>query len=172
MTIAEAYRQPGPSATRAIAGRNSRCPLAPAAEKIPITRPRCRTNQRLATIAPKTRAIAPVPTPTASPQSSHSCQAWVMTSVRPEPIATSVSEATTTRRMPKRSISAAANGAVTPYRTRLSVTAPLVVARDQPKSSSRGSSSAPVDERNPAAATRAPMVIAATNHARWIRRVR
>ena len=87
-------------------------------------------------------------------------------------MATSVSEAATTRRMPKRSISAAANGAVSPYSTRLRVTAPLVVARDQPKSSSSGSSSAPVDERNPAAATRAPMVIAATNQARWMRRVR
>ncbi len=112
--MAVASLQPGPSATRAIAGRNSRCPLAPAAEKTPITRPRCRTNQRLATIAPKTRASEPVPTPMAKPHSSHSCQASVITSVSPEPTATSSSDAATTRRIPKRSISAAAKGAVSP----------------------------------------------------------
>ena len=50
--------------------------------------------------------------------------------------------------------------------------APLVVARVQPKSSSSGSNRAPVEERNPAAATRAPIVIAATNQARCQRRVR
>ena len=49
---------------------------------------------------------------------------------------------------------------------RFRLTAPLVVARDQPKSCSSGSSSAPVEDRNPAAAISAPMVIAATNHAR------
>ena len=53
------------------------------------------------------------------------------------------------------------------------MTAPLVVARDQPNSSSSGSSRAPVEERKPAAATRAAMVTAATHQARWMpRRVR
>ncbi len=55
-----------------------------------------------------------MPTPTAMPQSSHSCQACVITKVSPEPRATSASEATTTRRMPNFSIRAAANGAVSP----------------------------------------------------------
>ena len=50
-----------------------------------MTRPRCRTNQRLATIAPNTRAIAPVPTPIGMPQRNHSCHAEVITRVRPAP---------------------------------------------------------------------------------------
>ena len=53
--------------------------------------------------------------------------------------------------------------------TRFRLTAPLVVARDQPNSSSSGTSRAPVDERKPAAATSAAMVTAATHQARWIR---
>ena len=52
---------------------------------------------------------------------------------------------------------------------RLRLTAPLVVARDQPNSCSRGSSSAPVDDRNPAAATKAAIVIPATHQARCTR---
>jgi hypothetical protein len=58
--------------------------------------------------------MAPVPTPTARPHSSHSCHGAVITVVSPEPAATSTRAATTTRRMPNRSISAAAKGAVTP----------------------------------------------------------
>ena len=85
-----------------------------AAEKIPVTRPRCRTNHRLATIAPNTSAIAPVPTPTGTPQRNHSCQASVITRVSPAPSETSASASATTRRTPNRSISAAANGAVSP----------------------------------------------------------
>ena len=97
-----------------MAGRNTSWPVELAAEKTPITTPRCRTNQRFATIAPKTSASDPVPMPTAKPHSSHSCQAEVITSVSPEPTATSASDAAATRRTPNRSISAAANGAVRP----------------------------------------------------------
>jgi hypothetical protein len=85
-----------------------------AAENSPVTRPRWRTNHRLAMIAPKTSAIAPVPTPTGTPQRNHSCQDEVITSVSPEPTETMASAIATTRRMPNRSIRAAANGAVSP----------------------------------------------------------
>ncbi len=96
-------------------GRNTSCPAAPAAENTPVTSPRRdSTNQRLATSAPSTRAIAPVPTPTATPHSTQSCQAAVITTVSPEPRATRTRADATTRRMPNRSISAAANGAVRP----------------------------------------------------------
>ncbi len=50
--------------------------------------------------------------------------------------------------------------------TRLRLTAPDVVARLQPNSCSSGSSRAPVEERNPAAATRAAIVAAATHQGR------
>ena len=76
VTVSAAYRQPGPTASAATPGRKTSCPAAPAAEKTPVTRPRwLSANHRLATTAPSTSAIAPVPMPTASPQSSHSCQA-------------------------------------------------------------------------------------------------
>ena len=68
--------------------------------------------------------------------------------------------------MPKRSMNAAAKGAVRPYSTRLRLTAPLVTARDQPNSSSIGSSSTPVELRKAAAATSAPSVTPATTQAR------
>ena len=54
---------------------------------------------------------------------------------------------------------------------RLRLTAPLVVALDQPKSSSSGISNAPVEERKPAAAISAAIVTAATHQAGWIRLV-
>ena len=114
-TSPAAQRQPGPSASCAIAGRNTSCPVELAAENTPTTTPRCRTNHRLATIAPKTRASAPVPMPTANPHSSHSChgaghhQRQAGARARPAASATA-----TTRRMPNRSIRAAANGAVSP----------------------------------------------------------
>ena len=95
-------------------GRNTSCPVELAAENTPVTSPRWRTNQRFATIAPKTSAIAPVPTPIGTPQRNQSCHDAVITRVSPAPAATSASAPATTRRMPKRSISAAANGAVSP----------------------------------------------------------
>ena len=54
-------------------GRNTSWPVELAALNTPMTTPRWRTNQRLATIAPKTRASDPVPMPTAKPHSSQSC---------------------------------------------------------------------------------------------------
>ena len=44
---------------------------------------------------------------------------------------------------------------------------PEVIVRLQPNSCSNGSSNAPVEERKPAAATRAPNTANATHHARW-----
>jgi len=52
-----------------------------------------------------------------------------MSGVRPEPSGTRSSDAEPARRSPKRSINAAAKGAVSPWMARLRLTAPLVVAR-------------------------------------------
>ena len=95
-------------------GRKSSCPVALAAEKMPVTSPRWVWNQRLATIAPNTRAIAPVPMPMNTPQSSHSCHGWVISVVRPLATPTTTRAVATVRRTPKRSMNAAANGAVRP----------------------------------------------------------
>ncbi len=51
---------------------------------------------------------------------------------------------------------------------RLRLTAPEVTPRDQPNSASSGSSRAPVEDRNPAAATSAAIVAAATHQARTL----
>ena len=64
-------RRPGPRRTasrgrrrgRRSTGRNTSWPVELAALNTPMTTPRWRTNQRLATIAPKTRASEPVPMP-------------------------------------------------------------------------------------------------------------
>ena len=91
-----------------------RFPAALAAVKIPITKPFRFINQRLATDAAKTRAIAPVPPPTMSPQRTAKCQGCEMYWVHHAPLPTIVSAHITTLRIPKRSMSAAAKGAVSP----------------------------------------------------------
>jgi hypothetical protein len=123
-------------------------------------------------VATSDSAIDPVPSPTSSPQSSISCQLAVMKTVRPLPTATTTSAPMTTRRMPKRSISAAANGAVSPYSAMLSATAAEIVDTDQPNSARSGSISTPGTARNAAAPTSARNVTAATHQAGWIRVVR
>ena len=124
-------------------GRNISCPVAAAAVRMPITRPRRATNHRLAMVAAKTMAIEPVPSPISSPQVSTSCQPWVTKMVNPLPAATRSSAKLVTWRMPKRSIRAAANGAIRPYRIRLTLTALDIRVRGQPNSSSSGTISTP-----------------------------
>lgn len=92
-----------------------------------------------------------------------------MKTVNPLPHATSTSAPATTRRMPSRSISAAANGEITPYRTRLIDTAAEIVDLDQPNSSCSGSISTLGAARNPAAPTSATNPDAATSQAQCTR---
>ena len=110
----EAARQPHTESIQATSGRKTSCPAAPPAVRMPDTSPRRATNQRPVTVATSDSAIEPVPSPTSTPHSRISCQLAVMKTVSPLPSATTSSAHMTTRRMPKRSISAAANGAVSP----------------------------------------------------------
>ena len=82
--------------------------------RTPITAPRREENQRLTTVAPSTMAVVPVPRPTSTPQVSSSCQLERICEVRATPAQISASEASTVRRIPKRSINAAANGPTRP----------------------------------------------------------
>ncbi len=109
-----AARQPSSAAVRAMSGRKSSWPVALAAEKMPVTSPRWVWNHRFATMAPNTRAIAPVPTPMNTPHSSQSCHGRVITVVRPLATPTTTRAMATVRRTPKRSMKAAANGAMRP----------------------------------------------------------
>jgi hypothetical protein len=70
--------------------------------------------------------------------------------------------------MPNRSISAAANGAITPYKIKLTLTAPDIKDLGQPDSSSSGIIKTPGAARNPAAPRRATKATAATHQAGWI----
>ena len=88
--------------------------MADAAVKPPITIPLRFTNQRLATVAAKTKAIEPVPMPTMTPHVATNCHGAFIWVVRKAPVLTVVSAAITTLRTVKRSIRAAAKGAVRP----------------------------------------------------------
>ena len=72
-----------------------------------------------ATVAAKTSAIEPVPIPTQTPQSSQRCHGWVIKTVVAALSATKVSAVMMTLRTVKRSIKAAANGAIKPYTSTL-----------------------------------------------------
>ena len=95
-----------------------------------------------------------------------------MKTVSPLPVATSSSAPATTRRMPNRSIRAAANGAVSPNSSRFTETAAEIVPRDQPNSSCSGVMSTPGVARNPAAPMIATKATAATHQAGWTRSLR
>src|SRR3954449_4849353 len=164
-----AVRQPHRASAQATSGRNTSCPVAPPAVRMPDTRPRRATNQRPLTVATSDSAIEPVPRPTSTPHSSTSCQLACMNTVSPLPVAVTSRATTTTRRMPKRSMSAAANGAVSPYSAMFTATAAEMVDTDQPNSACSGSISTPGTARNAAAPTSARKVTAATHQAGWMR---
>ena len=96
---ASATRQPIRSVRLASSGRNTSCPVATLAVRMPTTRPRRAANQRAATVAPSTSAVMPVPRPITTPHSSINCQIFVMNSdaTRPE-TTTSKADSVTLRR--------------------------------------------------------------------------
>ena len=73
-------RQPWSWVSLARSGRKMSWPVALLAASMPTTRPRRSTNQRVATVAPSTRATRPVPKPTMTPHSATSCQTSVIAS--------------------------------------------------------------------------------------------
>jgi len=80
-------------------------------------------------------------------------------------VAIVISAPTTTRRIPKRAMKAAAKGPIRPKRTRLMETAPEISARFQPNSCWSGTIRTPGVARVPAAASRVTKVTPATIHA-------
>ena len=50
------------------------CPVLVLADSSPVTSPRSLTNQRVATVAPRTLATSPVPSPDRNPNARVSCQ--------------------------------------------------------------------------------------------------
>ena len=136
-----------------------------------MTSPRRASNHRVATVATNPIEIDPVPTPTSTPHSRTSCQLAVMNTLSADPVAISMSAADSTGRTPKRSIRAAANGAVRPNRVMLTDIASPTVPCDQPNSWCSGVIITPGTERKPAAPRIATKLTAATTQAQWIRPV-
>ena len=120
--IAAAF-QPYCRTSSASAGRNTSWPVAFAAVMMPVTRPRRRTNQRCATIAASGTDTARWRSPITTPHSSCSCHGCEILIVVSDATATIAERRDHTRRIPKRSCSAAANGAARPKHTRLIETA-------------------------------------------------
>jgi hypothetical protein len=116
-------------------------------------------------IAASGTETAPVAEPLTKPQSRKSCHSSVIPTVSSAETAIVASAIPTTRLTPKRSISAAANGAPRPKQSRFSETASPIVSWLQPNSSCSGISSTPVVERNPDASTSARNPTPATTQA-------
>ncbi len=79
-TSASAIRQPIRSVRPASSGRNTNCPVATLAVRIPTTSPRRAANHRAAMVAPSTSAVMPVPIPITTPHSNVNCQTLVIAS--------------------------------------------------------------------------------------------
>ena len=67
-------RQPTATASAVSSGKKISWPALVLAPRMPVTRPRSLTNQRVATVGPSTLATRPVPSPESRPNNSVSCQ--------------------------------------------------------------------------------------------------
>ena len=145
------HRQPWLSASRVRSGRNTNCPLADAAVRAPVTRPRRATNQRDATVDANTVAMHPEPVPTTAPHRRYKCHGADICVVASAPRLMTESAPMVMRRNPYFSWSAAANGPMSPNNNTLILTAVPTMLRLQPNSSRNGSMRIAGVERNPAA---------------------
>ena len=99
-TSDSAKRQPYCSVRLASSGKNTSCPVATLAVRMPTTRPRRATNQRAAIVAPSTSAVMPVPSPITTPHSSTNCQTCVIISEASRPETTTSCATSATLRRP------------------------------------------------------------------------
>ncbi len=163
-TEPSAARQPQRSVTLARNGRNTNCPVALLAVSMPITRPRRSENQRVATVAPRTSAVMPVPRPTTIPQNSIRCHTALIIIVPMMPSTISVTAKITTGRTPKRLMKAAANGPIRPNSISRIASAMEMSAFDHPNSCCSGSRITPDAPIAPAVASMMRKVTPTTTH--------
>ena len=157
-----AIRHPNRSVSSASSGRKTSCPVAVLAVSMPTTRPRRWTNQRVATVAPSTRAVIPVPRPTTIPHSRMSCHTSVIASEPTSPAMMNSRAALTTRLMPKRFMNAAANGPIRPNSSSRMARAEEISAFCQPNSRWKGTIMTPGAPTAPAVASMVRKVVPAT----------
>ena len=148
-TISAADRQFEASTTAASIGRNTSCPVAFAADSMPITRPRRSSNQRVATTAASTIAVTPVPAPTTTPHNRKNCHSADMRVDNATADVISARAPRTTRRRPQRSITEAAKGPISPNSAMLTAIDAEITARLQPNSASSGTMNRPGAARTP-----------------------
>ncbi len=132
---------------------------------IPITNPRRVLNQRVATVAPSTNAVIPVPVPMITPQSSTNCQRLVIKNDPAIPVTINPKAKATILRSPKLFIIAAANGPSRPNSIIRTARAEEISALVQPNSACNGPISTPADPIAPAVASMVRKVTPATTQA-------
>ena len=81
---------------------------------MPSTRPRCFSNQRVATVAATGAAVALDPMAAIRPTATKNCQNWVTPAPAMVPIPTRATPPVRTQRGPQRSASRPTNGPVSP----------------------------------------------------------
>lgn len=136
--------------------------MAVLADSNPMTRPRLCVNQRVATVAPSTMAVRPVPMPMTTPHSRTSCHNRVMPMDSNSPTTMIASETSIIRRTPKRFMKAAANGPIPPKRRKRMASAPEMSAVLQPNSLCRGMMNTPGAPTAPATTSMVRKVAAST----------
>ena len=165
----DAARQPWAAPMSARRGTNKSCPALVAAPKMPCTKPRRATNQRMATAAPRTPPTTPVPSPLTAPHQ----RAKVISLVTVVP--TAALSAISTRpmmavlRVPMRLMSEPTNGPASPYKTNPTATESPSDSRLQPNSLVRSGKKTPGATRVPAEIMMALAMAPATSQWREIR---
>ena len=163
-TSSSALRHPSDWLRLASSGRKTSWPVAVLAVSRPTTRPRRAENQRVATVAPSTIAVSPVPMPTITPQSRKSCHSVVIHSEQKMPAPINVSATAATRLTPNRFMKAAANGPSSPKSTRRIAKADEMSDVDHPNSVCSGPIRTPGAPTAPAVTSIVRKVTLATTH--------
>ena len=164
-TINAADRQLDDSTTVASGVRKINCPVAFAADNIPMTSPRRASNQRVATTAASTIAVTPVPAPTTTPHNRKNCHSADICDDNATAPAISASAPSTTRRRPHRSITDAANGPIKPNSAMLTAIEAEISVRLHPNSASSGTMKSPGVARTPEVISMTTKVTSAITHA-------
>ena len=155
-------RQPTAIASPVSNGKNTSCPALLLAPKMPTTRPRSFTNQRVATVGPSTLATRPVPRPDNRPNSSVSCQISRLKLAATSDVPVTTRLTSTTFLTPIRPIIQPLIGPASPKTIRPAAAANDTDAVDHPGSPVIDSRNAPGAERTPAVTSTMIAVTATT----------
>ena len=157
-------RHPVVTASAVSSGKKISWPVLLLAPRMPVTRPRWRTNQRVATVGPRTLATSPVPIPEIRPKTTVSCQISRTRLVANSDRLVTTRLIRTTLRTPIRPMSQPLSGPLSPNATNPMAAANETVAVDHSGSSVMVSRKAPGADRTPAVTITTMAVTATTTH--------